>query len=67
MGSRLSSLRLVQRHDRDVHDLVGELQLWDLKGFLNDLQQWGLDVPGHLVDLFLDDAFLHFECVDASE
>ena len=50
------------RHDRFIDDLVGELQrwnLWDLNGFLNDLQQWNLNVPGHLVDVFL-----HFNCVE---
>ena len=38
--------------------------LWDLNGFLHDLQQWNLHVPGHLVDLFMDCVFLHFNCVD---
>ena len=37
------------RHDKDVHDLVGELQHWDLKGFLNNLQEWGLDVVTWLI------------------
>ena len=58
---------LSRRHDRDVNDLVGEVKrwnLWDLNGFLNDLQQWDLNVPGHLVDLFMDNVFLHCSCVD---
>ena len=48
----LDPVGLSLRHDRDVNDLLGELQ------------RWNIDVLGHLVDLPLDDVFLHFDCVD---
>ena len=43
---------------------LNSLQLCALDCLLHDLHAWNINVLCHLVDLFLNNVFLHFDCVD---